>query len=359
MTPEQFIRALQKQDPAPVYLFLGPETYRRRACRKALIERVLGAGAGPEILEEGFVRHDLDSMELAEVLDDARSMSLFAPNRVIWVSAAEGALPRGRSAAAGEEEKAAPAAGAEALADYAANPAPGVVLVFDSSRFGFDGEDKTKSERVRKFFSAVKDVVEFPHLTPAEAREFAQGLARERGLALGPDELEMLVEATAADSTRLANEIEKLALFAAGKGGRVSGADIAALVPDAAETTIFGLVDALARRDRAGAMDLLDLLIREGEYLPLALTFLGGVFRLALAAKEQNLRSASDVQSYFQRQGTPMWRSKAEQVWAAASRFPKAKLEEGIELVFQADRDLKGIRADDRVVMENFVFRLT
>jgi DNA polymerase-3 subunit delta len=361
MTPEQFLRALDRQGPAAAYLFIGPETFRRRACRQALIEKVLGSAAGGEAFEAGFVRHDLDSAELVWVLDDARSMSLFAPRRLIWVSAAEGALPRGR-AAAEDEEKAAPAPGtgaADLLGDYAANPPPGVVLVFDSSRYGFDGDDKARSERVRKFYSAVKEVVEFAPLAPAEARDFVKRLARERGLELGADEVQLLVEVTAADSMRLATEVEKLALFAAARGGRVTQADIAALAPDAAETTIFSLVNALARRERAEALDLLGLLAREGEYLPVALTLLGGIFRLALAAQELNLNSTAEVQSYFHRRGTPMWPSRAEQVWRTGRRFSRAKLEEAIQLVFQADRDLKGIRADDRVVMENFVFRLT
>jgi DNA polymerase-3 subunit delta len=106
-------------------------------------------------------------------------------------------------------------------------------------------------------------------------------------------------------------------------------------------------------------MELLDRLVRDGEYLPLALTFLGGVFRMALTAREQNLRGAADVQSYFQRMGLPMWRSRAEQIHAASGRFSKEKLEEGISLVFKADRDMKGSRPDDRIVMEDFVFRLT
>jgi DNA polymerase III delta subunit len=54
-----------------------------------------------------------------------------------------------------------------------------------------------------------------------------------------------------------------------------------------------------------------------------------------------------------------MWRARAEQIHAASQRFPREKLEEGIQLVFRADRDLKSNRADDRVVMEEFVLRLT
>jgi len=89
------------------------------------------------------------------------------------------------------------------------------------------------------------------------------------------------------------------------------------------------------------------------------LTFLGGIFRFALTVREQNLRSSNEVQSYFQRQGVSMWRSRAEQIYTASSRFPREKLEEAISLVFRTDRAMKGIRPDDRVVMEDFVLRLT
>lgn len=354
MTPEQLQKQLQKQQPAPVYLFLGPEGWRRAACRNAIIERALDA----DQREEGVTRHDLDEVSLAEVIDDARSMSLFAASRVIWVSGAEAALPRGKNADS-DDEGGKQSGGAEALAEYCKDPTPGTVLIFDARKYDFDGEDKTKIERVRKFYAPVRDVVEFAKLSAQDARMFAQSEAAARGLRLGSTELEVLVEATAADPARIANEIEKLYLFSQSRGGKVTAEDIATLVPDAAETTIFGLVNALARRNRNEAMDLLDLLVREGEYLPLALTFLGGIFRLALAAREQGLRSAGDVQTYFQRQGVPMWRARAEQIHAASSRFSKEKLEEAIELVFRADRDLKSSRPDDRLVMEDFLFRLT
>lgn len=358
MTPDQFLRALEKQAPEPVYLFVGPESYRRQGCRQRLVEAALA----PEEREEGMTRHSLDEVSLSEVIDDARAMSLFARNRLIWVSAVEAALPRGRAAAAAEEaeESGGPkAASPEALAEYCKDPTPGTVVVFDARRWDFDGDDKAKMDRLLKLFSPVKAVVEFRHFSPAEARQLAQALASARGLKLGGPELDLLVEATAAEACRIAAEVEKLALYASAPGARITAADISALVPDAQETTIFNLVNALARRDRAQSMELLETLVRAGEYLPLALMFLGGIFRMALAAKEQNLRSSMDVQNHFQRQGVPMWRSRAEQIYTASARFPLEKLEEAIRLVFAADRDLKSTRPDDRLVMEDFVLRLT
>src|SRR5215469_10589607 len=148
MTPEQFLERLKRNGPDPVYLFLGPESYNRDRCRRALIEAELPEGER----ESGLTRHDLDQTPLAAAVDDARSLSLFAARRVIWLGRAEGALPKGRTAEADEDGGTAPGGGGE-LEDYLSQPSPGTVLVIDCARYDFDGEDKARLERVRKFFS--------------------------------------------------------------------------------------------------------------------------------------------------------------------------------------------------------------
>jgi len=347
LSPESFVRSLAKQPPAAAYLFIGPDAFERDRCRRALIERALT----PEERADGITRVDLDETTVAAVLDDARSFSLFAPRRVIWAASAEAPLPRGRAA---DEDNSA----LLELASYLRDPNPGVVLVFDCQRYDFDGEDKAKLERVEKFWSAIPNVVEFRRYTIDAARRLAQDLAREAGLQLGAAELGMLVEALAGDAARIASEIEKLALYA-GTQRRVTVEDIARLVPDAQETTIFALVNALARGDRRRSLEALDTLLREGEYLPLALTFLATQFRLALVAQDANLRSSQQIQAWFTRQGIRMWRDRADQIAQTVSAFPRQKLQFAVEKVFHADRALRDARPDDRVVMEELVFTLT
>jgi len=41
MTPEQFLSKLARQPVAPVYLFVGAESYYRRLCKDALLEKLL------------------------------------------------------------------------------------------------------------------------------------------------------------------------------------------------------------------------------------------------------------------------------------------------------------------------------
>ena len=353
MTPEQFLSKIAKQPPASAYLFLGQEGYQRRTCKNALIDRVLPG----DLRASGLTQVDLEKTRLNEVLDDARSLSLFAQERVIWVCSAELALPRKLGPATEEGEDAPKSAGSE-LAAYLRAPTPGTVVVFECSRYDFTGDDRPKLERVAAFYSAVPAVVEFREFTPESSRFLAEDLIKQHGLRMGRAELAALLEAVGRDASRLAVEIEKLALFV-GSDRAVSMEDLRALVPNAAQSTIFALVNALGRGDRAGALKSLDSLIREGEYLPLALSFLSTQFRLALAVKEARVTSGSQAQNFFGKIGVRMWRERAEQVVGTANAFTKERLAKAVGLIYETDKKFREGYRDDRVIMETLVTGLT
>ena len=354
MTPDQFLASLEKHGPAPVYLFLGPEPYQRERCRRALLDAVLGKS--PEDRDGGLTRVDLSEVPLAAALDDARALSLFAAQRVIWIGSAEAVLPRGRAAA--ESDETGDAGDGDQLSAYLREPTPGTVVVLESSRYGFEGEDKARMERIQKYFAAIPAQVEFRPFSPEAARSLAQMLAKQAGLQLGLAELALLLDATGGDASRIAVEIEKLHLFTGGTR-KVTADDIAALVPDAQATTIFALVAALGRGDRTRALETLDTLSREGEYMPLALTFLATQFRTALAAREAGLRNASQIQAHFSKLGARMWPERARQIEQTVGAFSQGKLERAVGKLFEADRALRDARPDDRIVMEELILALT
>ena len=350
MTPAQFQARVKKGTVPPATLLLGPEAYERRRIKSALLATLPA---------DAVSQHDLGELTLAEILDDARALSLFASERLIWVVNAELALPRGRAAADDEDDSSAGPSGAgdaAPLAAYLKDPTPGVTLVFEAIRHDFEGEDKRKQDRVRKFYAAIPDVVELQKYSPQEARAEAESLIRQAGFRMEPAALDLLIEALGAEIARVAVEIEKLALFA---GNRVIGVeDVTALVPDARATTVFALVNALGRRDRARALGILDTLTRDGEYLPLALAFLSTQFRMALVAREAGLKSSQQIQGHFSRLGVPMWGSRAEQVYQTVSKFSKPQMERALGLIYTADKGLRDARPDDRIVMETFIMEL-
>lgn len=353
MTPEQFLLQIQKQPLQAAYLFLGQESYGRRLCKEALINRALPS----ESRGEGFVQFDLENAELLQILDDARSLSLFATERVIWVSSAELALPR-RLTAGNDEEGSDTNSSESQFQAYLKEPTPGTVLVFECSRYDFIGDDRPKVERVQKFYSHIPVTVEFRQFTPESSRSLAQQLAGQHNLKLGGRELQFLLDAVAGDAGRLVSEIEKLALFV-GTERAVTAQDLQALVPNAAQSTIFALVNALGKSDRMAALHSLDILVREGEYLPLALTFLSTQFRLALAAKEARIATSQQAQSFFSKLGVRMWRDRSEQVIATANAFTKEALAKAVAAIYVTDKKFREGYRDDRVIMESLILTMT
>jgi DNA polymerase-3 subunit delta len=352
MTPDQFLTRMKKRVIAPAYLFLGAEAYGRDRCRRALLDAMLA----PEEREAGLAQYDLRESALSDVVEDARSLSLFAGKRVIVAANAEMALPKQKAGDEDEEDAEAPASGgSQSLDEYMKDPTPDVVLLLEAVRFDFEGEEKKRLERVRKFYASIAETVELRRYPIDDARLEAQDLAKRAGLSIDRTALDLLVEALGADMARIAVEIEKLRLY----GKPIGEEEIGTLVPEARVTTIFALVNALGRRDRRRSLQILDTLTRDGEYLPLALSFLSTQFRMALVSKESGLRSAPQIQGHFTRLGIPVWGSRAEQIYQTVGKFSKEQLELGLSLIFDADRDMRSTRPDDRIVMEKFIFALT
>jgi DNA polymerase-3 subunit delta len=105
--------------------------------------------------------------------------------------------------------------------------------------------------------------------------ELVHRTAAELGLRLAPDAAEALADAIGSDSTRLASELEKLALYSQGraaKGGASTGADRPAIDRGAVEalvggrsTTSLAVGDALLAGRPAEAIGLVDALLEAHE----------------------------------------------------------------------------------------------
>jgi DNA polymerase III subunit delta len=100
-----------------------------------------------------------------------------------------------------------------------------------------------------------------------KARELPRLLvedAKRIGFTLEPAAARALVDRMGANSVRLRNELERLALWA-GTGGTVSAADLEAMVSDTSEAAVWALSDALLERDSARAASIAERLLSQGE----------------------------------------------------------------------------------------------
>lgn len=307
---------------------------------------------------EELLEVDLKEQPLSRLIDEARTPSLFADARLVIAKNAENVLPRG----GGSREN----PNRALLNAYFADPSPGVVVLIEATRFdGRDRDGKAGLERTAKFFSAVPETVEFKMLTSQEAVKIAEILAGRWNLAIENSVLVDLVEMLAGDAVKIENNLQKLALYAASKSAgdaapaAISSRDIELLVPEARQSGLFEFSDALARRDRRRALELLDTMSKAGAYWPMQLNLIAGLFRQALAANELRLRNGGAVGSKLGSYGIRLWPARARQVAEMASRFSGKELERALVSLAEADRELRSSNPGDRIIMEHLVVRLT
>lgn len=146
--------------------------------------------------------------------------------------------------------------------------------------------DKPAAKLVKAVKAAKGEVHEFE---APKAREMPRTLVAEAqrlGFRLDPVAARMLVERMGANSVRLHNELERLALWA-GEGGEVEAGDLAEMIADTSETAVWSLSDALIEGNTAVAMKIGERLIGQGENVTGLIYGLASRLRGACAAAAQ------------------------------------------------------------------------
>ncbi len=141
-----------------------------------------------------------------------------------------------------------------------------------------------------KLMKAVKaaqgEIHEFEAPKPRDMPRLLVGEAKGLGFALESEAARILVDRMGANPVRLRNELGRLALWA-GEGGRVTAADLDAMVSDTSEAAVWALSDALLERDPAKASRLAEQLISQGENVTGLIYGLASRLRKACAAAAQ------------------------------------------------------------------------
>lgn len=257
MKPPEFFRVLARAGPSPVYFFYGQEKFLKTKA----IDDIL------KVVPEGQRDFNCDQYyggetPLAEVLTVARTLPFIAPRRVvifrdmekIRLSAADSALfgrylddPKLKTGGKSELR-----VELQLLADYLRDPSPRTTLVFTTEA---DSAGRTWSKKCASLWTPV----DFSPLRGRDLRRAVQEAAKERGVRIGVEAADRLVEAAGSDLGRINQEMEKLAT-SVGRGGEISVDLVHLLVCGYAYQRMFDLVQAFANRDLAAALALIDSL---------------------------------------------------------------------------------------------------
>lgn len=146
--------------------------------------------------------------------------------------------------------------------------------------------------------------------------------AGRRGFEVDPDAARLLVDRMGTGTTRLATELDRLALWA-GEGGSVGVADLEEMVADTSESMVWALADAVVEQRPGKAVRLAERLAGQGESLPSIVYGVASRLRKAhqAASELEAGRPAREVQA-----GLGMSPYAAKMVVRSVSDVPPARL---------------------------------
>ena len=337
----------------PGYVLAGDEVFLLDRCRAAVLKAFV-----PEEMRD-FCLSDLDlaSTSIFEVLDRAQTPSLMAPFQVIFVRNLRLLYTRG----AKKEEFA-------ALDRYFRSPNPQALLLFiadflripsDSRRMELD--DKNRYERLSETLGEHCGMVELARVSEEDAMRWASATAQQADARLEPDAARELVDALGADMMLVASELEKLLLYASGRG-RITLGDVETMVLAAKQRSLYELTDAISARDRVRALALLHGLLNSsdaGEDAAIGhLYMLARTFRQMLVILEKNVRDSRAIwQALWQ--GFRMPPFAADDLIRQARRYKsRRELTRALRLVARADLELRSSPPDKRLVLERLIYEL-
>ena len=208
------------------------------------------------------------------------------------------------------------------------------------------------------------------------AGEIVRAEAKKRGLEFEEEALELFVLSTGGDSGVVANELEKLKLYA--PEGAITAEQVRALVPISRAAVIFELGNALARRDATLALNLVRDLLDQGETAIgiLLATILPTIRNLLLAKDLMEHHHLPRPQAPFAFISTlnrlpaketdhlPRKKDGAINAYALgiaamnAHRFETDQLVRGMEACLQANLELVTTQLDQELVLTEIVVKL-
>jgi DNA polymerase III subunit delta len=337
----------------PGYVLAGDEIFLLDRCRAA----VLKAFVPPDLKDFCLSDLDLANTTIFEVLDRAQTPSLMAPFQVIFVRNVRQLYTRG----AKKDEFA-------ALDRYFRSPNPQALLIFvadflriptDARRMDMD--DKNRFERLAETLGEHCGMVELARVSQDDAMRWAVATSQESDIRLEPDAARELVDALGADMMLVSSELEKLLLYATGRG-RITLGDVETMVLGAKQRSLYELTDAISARDRVRALLVLDGLLNSsdaGEDAAIGhLYMLARTFRQMLVVLEKNVRDSRAIwQALWQGFRIPPF--AADDLIRQARRYKsRRELARTLRLIARADLELRSSPPDKRLVLERLVYEL-
>lgn len=344
-------RQAQLNTDLPLTLLYGDaDVLKRRA-----IERLAEAWLEDADREFALVRLDATEEGLQGIAGELAAGSLMAPRRMVVVRDIAGLSSDDQQALAERLEP--------------LQPGLAVVLVAEKQPDGWH-RGVPVAAALRRAVESSGQIVELSAPHPNALPGWAASEMQRLGKRISRDAAQVLCETVGSDVDRLLRELEKLAAYI-GEREEAGVEDVRAVSVRVTEENIFDIMDAVGRRDAASALSMLEGVLPEG-------CDKGEYFRF-LAMLQRQIRMIWQTR-YLRQLGVPA-RQVADPPKEVAARLPEhhnfpeliarsrrllgpytqqaarfsdGQLARGLDRIYRADLQLKGLGGDmdERTVIE-------
>lgn len=300
MTPAALRQQIASGETAPLYALVGADETEKSAV----------AGEFAEMVDEGLRAFNFErlyggELKVARLVDDASTLPMMAPRRVIVVLEAEKLLVPKRESKAADAEQ-------EQLEEFLKTPPPHATVVFVC------GPLDLRRKTVKLLLKEAQVVDCGTITTEADAERWVKARAARDGVTIDAAAVRALVERAGLDIPRLRAGLERLALYALGQP-TITVDDVRQAVSAGPEAQAdFGIANAIRSND-----------VRE-------------------ALRELGLALDAGAPPFF----------VLGQLRSAAEKLPGPRLGAAIDAVFRTDLAVKSSGGDPRILLERLVVEL-
>ena len=199
-----------------------------------------------------------------------------------------------------------------------------------------DGKIRSNNPLLREV-SAKAEVKSFPLLKYDELQQWIQRRVTDEGGSISSPAVSLLAKLVGGNLWAMANEINKLVLFASGRC--IEEEDIKMVVSYVQEANVFAMVDAILDFKAGVAEQLLKQLLQGGAAPAYLLVMLSRQVRMIVQVKELKSRGEPkiEIQDKLGLTREFAWRKTLEQ----AGKYPWARLKEVYHRLLEADLSIK------------------
>jgi len=175
--------------------------------------------------------------------------------------------------------------------------------------------------------------------------------AKSTGVTIRPDAAAMLANFIGSQLRLLANELDKLAMYA-GESAVITVDDVRKLSAQVQEARVFDLTDALAQRNRKQALDILHDLLADGEAPLRLISTITSQVRSLLLVKELSQKGMRAAEIASTAGLSPF---VAEKALRQVGKFTVSQLENSYRQLLAADASLKRSRMTPEMALDLLV----